>query len=343
MINRPAQPKPKRDELAETVSFLNPLRMRRGVEAFKEFLRIEDLKNSTRADAFEGSAKFADPDETGIFRQASGKPVFELTDQDMRIRPGLASYFDLKKGGVTPNLPAGQTIQHDELFDRVPELEKVGTEFVMPEVPDKNAPGLSGKASYYSKGEKGPEGSAWMRSAHDQRDINASHDRSLRGLAAHEIGEHAVADYVGLPKGDNPNNDNMAAAFSTLVHPRAAQYKTALSDFKSGLGLSEEDWLQEYADADEMLKAASRLYMPARGSKKVSMLPWHDRYENVSGEAQGRKVANRLDMTTEERMMSPPWLPEAGENPYPLQMINRRGVYSMPDDRDVLRNLMRKR
>jgi len=335
----------KRDELAEQISFLPASKMRRGKEALKEFLRLEK-KGASKDELFQETGdRFADPDsEAGIFRGARGDPVFELSDEQMRIAPGMASYFDFSRGGQSPPMFADQTIEHPELFSRLPGLKKISTNFVMPQ----RSSGMTASGRYHGRGENSwlPEGKADMTANAEQRDINADDPFSLRGMAAHEIAGHGVQDRSGLPMGDNSGNHNMANAFERLVHPRAKAYRDELTEFREAEGLSLEDFAKEFPEADQYFQAASRLHRPARNSKKASALNWHDRYENVAGESEARRVPERMSMTAKERRESPdrPWLPILGKHaPFELQML-RTGDhdYSMPKDRGTLARLMKK-
>jgi hypothetical protein len=345
----PRAPSPKRDELAQNVSFLNPQYMRRGKEALQKFLELEK-KGATKEELFQETGKFADPDtETGIFRGADTQPRFELSDENMRIRPGVSSYFDPQKGGTTPIAPARQFIQHDDLFGRVPGLGDVKTRLIMPE--DQGSSVWAGSGGYaHREKPTNPSGYMEARARSNVRDPNALMPFSLRDLTAHELGGHGVQDYNRFSRGDDPNNSFMQNAFERLVHPRAAQYEKVLTDLKTRLqneaGMTEEDWFNEFPEANEYLLAAGGLNKPRPWSRgKKSALPYLDRYENVAGEEEARKVSRRVNMTAQERRDDPPWLPEImAHNPYELQMIRTGETsYAMPKNRGTLARLIQRK
>ena len=336
--------RPKRDELAKQISFLTPFKhMRRGPEAMQEFLRLEG-KGANKRELFDETSRFADPGtETGIFRGADDVPLFELTDERMKLAPGLQSYFDFKKGGTSPILSAGQSMEAPDLFERLPGLKDVDTRFVMPEKDN----GMGVKGEYWTPGTRlgNPNAYAEMRSDSAIRDINAPGDRSLRGLTAHEVGGHAVQEATDRPRGGMTNDPDMTSQFSRLVHPRAKAYKTELENFRKSTGLDENQFAEEFPEADDYLIAASTLHRPARGAPKQSALPYYDRYLNLSGESEGRRVAERLDMSAGERREAPPWLPILGQHaPYELQLLrSQANKFSMKDDKGTLARLMQKR
>lgn len=351
--------KDRQKAFAEKVTFLDPKSMRRYKEAIAKFLDAEK-KGATKEEAFHESGRFADPgSETGIFRNPAGKPVYELSDEFMKVDPSVSRFFDPQKGGQTPTAPLGHMVDHPELFSRLPILGKTPTRMIMPEV---STDVWGGEGSYtprgYTKPGSGrtyPEGEIMVKARNNVRDPNADDGFSLRDTTLHE-GQHDVNNLQNSFGGDSPDHNEMQNQFSRQVHPRAGFYSEQLGRMKQRLmdevGLTEEDWLQQFAEPDQYLKAANSLFVPGRNTRTAktpfgkSALPYMQRYESTAGESQARLTASRKNLSAQDRRDGPdyPWLPGPDHLPYELQMM-RHGTdsYSMPDDRDTLIRLVQGR
>lgn len=344
---RPEPRAPTRDDLAKQISFWNLDALKGGGEAAKKLFHGMEGEGATKEEIFKETAKHTDPKtETGIFRGAGDEPRFEMSDQDLQIKPGVNSFFNPKFGGSVEE-PAGKLVTHPEMFSRDPKLAKIPMRLTMPV---KDQPGDQPwpfMGSFSEPHANAPFGEISARARSDVRDPNSEASGSLLKLVAHELGGHAVADSQGFLRGDWPGHKQMQEAHQNLVHPRARTYIEELTNFKNSTGLSDAEWRRQYPDADQYLTEATRLAGPtARAGPQFSAASDRVRYGNVSGEEESNLTMDRLKMNADERRNGPdfPWLSFGAQAPYELQLL-RTGPhdYRMKDDKDTLARLMQKR
>jgi hypothetical protein len=318
---RPNQPKKTRRDLAEQVSFVSPLKMRRGMEAMRWFLDKEK-KGATAQDLFdETHQRFADKDtETGLARDAAGHIASEVTDEGFKVKDAIGNYAHPTAGGVTPWLNAEDTLEWPEMFRREPRLRKVKTQFVMPPAGANVDPG-----GWYDrrKAPLNPTGMSRMVAEPGSLDPNDPTDpMSLRNAAAHELGGHANQDFGGFLTGGQTGAD-VNAAHDKLVFPRARMFRDVIEGFKGGMGLPDDEWKKQFKDADYHLRAANALMGTPGRNPNMSTVDELTRYSNISGEVSANQVMDRLNLTAPERQDDPFWKAQTGYAPYDLQLLRK--------------------
>ena len=309
--------KPRREDLAlQNAKFLSWKRLMGGsksAEDIKDLAHKLEREGATQREIYDETGKHtAQEAETGLMRNSANQWIFELGDRNAKIKPewynDLFPRLDPEGGGVVTD-QLQNVYDHPELYKRMPELQSMPTQLVMPKRVDTNVEKAENASGLYIPRQE-PNKHGIYAQGHQQFDPNAKDPNSLLGVLNHEV-NHGIQDVDLLPFGSSKGSwldREWGNTMSPYLNQRMMELISSRSKRKKGT--SQEDWLMSNP---EWLETATNI------DAARNYTPYEKYRRGTAGEQMAEMSADRMSWPMQGRRDNPAF--EANKyEPMPFQM-----------------------
>jgi hypothetical protein len=261
---------------------------------------------------------------TGWFRGPDGKPRYEISDNDSRLKP-VANASDLrgdlavirqKQGVLSPSIYSTieEVLDHPELFEAYPFLRNVTVEFA-----DETNDGSSftvGNAAMTPVRTGEPPDRILIAVGKGGVPL-IQEAETIRAVLLHEI-QHAIQTFEGMAGGGNPNRMPSLATVSEAVRRRFESVNKELvtlsknqdiDGFFKAVGSERSTYTpSQIKSVEHLMGALSVMGVPPSNMSDIYKRATNFAvYKSLYGEMEARNTESRINMTPAERLRNAPW------------------------------------